>query len=68
MFEKKTKWIVLCTYNSAGNDFIVFVRKGKRTGMLFFKTKNISTLSQCSYNLNPSLFDIKESFKSILES
>ena len=39
LFEKKTKWIPLVAYNQSGNDYIVFVRKGLRSGMLYLKLK-----------------------------
>jgi hypothetical protein len=66
MFEKKTKWQVLVTYNQNGNDYIVFARKGLKSGMIYFKTKNITPTLSSSYNFNPTLFDLKKNFDEIL--
>lgn len=66
-FNKKTKWIVLTTYNEGAYDFIVFVRKDTKTGMLEFKTKRVTPAFKNSYNFNKcSVFDINESFRIIL--
>lgn len=65
IFERKTKWEILITYNNGGKDYIIFCRKGKRTGMLFFKVKS-PTPFLASYNFSTSLFNIKEQFEKIL--
>jgi len=68
LFEKKTKWNVLVTYNSSGTDFIVFARKGLKTGMIYFKTKRVTPRLECSWNFNSNIFDIKNGFVEVLES
>jgi len=68
IFQKKTKWRILATYNSDGNDYIVFVRKNIKTGMLYFKSINISPLSRTSYLfIVNNLFDIKDAFDKIVK-
>lgn len=43
MFNKnKTKWIPLGYFNWDGTDYIVFVRGNKKTGMMYFKVKNVN--------------------------
>ena len=65
--EKKSKWIPLVAYNAEGNDYITFVRKGFKTGMIYFKTKNITPSMRCTYNFRGhNLFDIKEQFTKVL--
>jgi hypothetical protein len=66
LFEKKTKWQPLVTYNTSGTDYIVFVRKGLKSGMIYFKTKRNTPLGVCSYNFNATLFDIKKQFDNVL--
>lgn len=66
ILEKKTKWQILVAYNNDGNDFIIFCRRGLKSGMLYFKAKRITPFATCSYNLKPDLFDIKKQFDVIL--
>lgn len=66
LFEKKTKWQPLVAYNARGTDYIVFVRKGLKSGMVYLKTKRITPIGVCSYNFNATLFDIKKQFDSVL--
>jgi hypothetical protein len=68
LFEKKTKWQVLVAYNQGGSDYIVFARKGLKSGMIYFKTTKVTPFFVCSYNFNPSLFDVKKGFADILSS
>ena len=68
LFEKKTKWQVLVAYNQAGSDYIVFARKGLKSGMIYFKTTKVTPPFVCSYNFNPTLFDVKKGFSDILSS
>ena len=68
LFEKKTKWQVLITYNQDGTDYVIFVRKGLKSGMLYFKTKRVTPKFVCSYNLNSTLFDIKKGFNDVLSA
>lgn len=65
VFEKKTNWLPLVAYNEAGNDYIVFARKGK-SGMLYFRIKKVTPHFACSYNFTTKLLDIKEQFDKIL--
>lgn len=65
-FRKMTKWHVLTVYNQGGNDFIVLVRRNKKTGMLHFRTKKVTPLFWCSYNFNNMMFDVREGFKRVL--
>lgn len=66
LFEKKTKWIPLATYNSVATDYIVFVRRGLKTGMLYFKTKRVTPLFVCSHNLVKNFFDVSLQFDKAL--
>jgi len=66
MFEKKTKWLPLVAYNQSGTDYIVFVRKGIKSGMIYFRTKRITPTFSISYNFQKTLLDIKEQFDKIL--
>lgn len=66
LFEKKTKWQPLVAYNANGTDYIVFACKGLKSGIIYFKTKNITPIGVCSYNFNATLFDIKKQFDSVL--
>jgi hypothetical protein len=68
LLEKKTKWQVLVAYNEGGTDYIVFARKGLKSGMIYFKTKKITPFLRCSYNFNSTLFDIRKGFEDILLS
>jgi hypothetical protein len=68
LFEKKTKWIPLVSYNTSGTDYIVFVRKGLKSGMIYFKTKRITPFATCSYNFNITLFDVDEQFDKVLST
>jgi len=68
LFERKTNWITFATYNHNGNDFIVFVRRGVKSGMLYFKTKSVSPFASCSYLFDKPhdfIVDLKEQFKKI---
>lgn len=43
LFNKNlTSWIPLGSMSFQQNDFIVFVRGNKKTGMLYFKTKKVN--------------------------
>lgn len=68
LFEKKTKWIPLVAYNAGGTDFMILVRKGIKSGMLYFKIKNCSPFASCSYNFNKDMFDIRKQFETILNN
>lgn len=68
LFEKKTKWIILIAYNQGGTDYIVFVSKGLKSGMIYFKTKSVTPKFLCSYNFNSTLFDIKKGFDDVLSA
>jgi len=66
MFEKKTKWQIIATYNQNGNDYIVFARKGLRSGMLYFKTKCVTPFHSSSHNFNHLFFDTKKSLFEVI--
>lgn len=69
LFEKKTKWQVLAAYNHLGIDYIVFARKGLKSGMIYFKTKRVTPIfGGESYNFRSSLFDIKKGFDDLLQA
>lgn len=68
IFEGKTKWITFTTYNQNGNDFIVFVRRGLKSGMLYFKTIKVSPMASCSYMFEKPhdyIVDMKQQFEKI---
>lgn len=66
MFEKKTKWQVIVTYNQNGNDYIVFAQKGLKSGMLYFKTKRITPIGSSSHNFHPSFFDVQKRLQEVI--
>jgi len=66
LFDRKTKWVPLAAYNNGGTDFIVLVRRGKKTNMLYFKTKQITPRFLSSYNFTQSLLNISEQFAKVL--
>ena len=68
LFEKKTKWQVLVAYNQGGTDYIVFARKGLKSGMIYFKTTKVTPPFVSSYNFNSTLFDIKKGFDDVLSA
>jgi hypothetical protein len=68
LFEKKTKWVALVTYNQGGTDYIVFARKGLKSGMIYFKTKRVTPPFTCSYNFNSTLIDINVGFDDVLSA
>jgi hypothetical protein len=67
MFRKNlTKWSVLITYNQSGSDYIVFFRKNKKTGMMYFKVKRVGYPFVCSYHFTKSMVDIQKQFDEML--
>ncbi len=67
MFRKNlTKWSVLTTYNQSGSDYIVFFRKNKKTGMMYFKVKRVGYPFICSYHFTKSMVDIQKQFDEML--
>jgi hypothetical protein len=62
LFRKTTCWVPLATYNTGGSDYIVFARRNLKTGMIYFKTKNISPRMITSYLFAAPLVDIKQQF------
>ena len=66
MFEKKTKWVILTAYSSQGDDCIVFVRKGLKSGMLYFKSKNTTLSGKSSYSFSHSMFDTKKILEDLI--
>jgi len=67
----KTKWIPLGNFEFGGRDYIVFVRKNKRTGMLKFRTKRVNFnwwSSKTVYNiLTDDLIDVQKQWDAITE-
>lgn len=63
-----TKWEVLATYNQSGTDYIVFFRKNKKTGMMYFKTKKVGYPFVCSYSFTKNLVDIQTQFDAMLSA
>lgn len=66
LFEKKTKWIPLTSYNDQGRDWIVFARRGLKTGMIYFKSKLVTPLTSNSYIFNGKLLEIEKQFEFVL--
>lgn len=64
--RKLTKWKVMATYNQSGSDYIVFVRKNIKTGMMYFKTKRVGSPFVCSYHFIVNLVDIQKTFDEML--
>jgi len=67
LFEKKTKWVPLAAYNCGGTDFMVLVRRGKKTNMLYFKTKRITPAYLSSYNFTTPLLNVSEQFAKAMQ-
>lgn len=60
-----TKWIPLGNYSHAGSDYIVFVRKNIKNGMMQFKTK-IANPSWFSNRFLPiAMIDVKKAWDEI---
>jgi len=62
-----TKWIPFGNYSYGDADYIVFVRKNKKTGILQFKTKTTySFFSWKSSYIPNDLINVKEQWQKIL--
>lgn len=69
IFKRRyTNWIPFGNYRWAGDvDFIVFVRKNKRNGMLQFKTRRFISWHKLKSPFVPTnLIDVKEQFDKII--
>lgn len=69
MFKKKyTKWQPFGNYTWAGkNNYIVFVRKNLKTGIMQFKTKMIHSWWRSNESfIPPGLIDTKEAWANIV--
>lgn len=68
MFKNNlTKWHVLATYNQSGTDYVVFFRKNKKNGMIYFKTKRTAFSINCSYVFSGKSFvPIEETFNKMI--
>lgn len=68
MFNKKTKWIVLGNYQYGGSDYVVFVRKNLKNGLLDFKIKNVHAwkMMSCDNILPNGLIDVKAQWDKII--
>lgn len=40
--RNRTKWIPLGMFSFSGYDYVTFIRKNLKTGMLYFKTKRVN--------------------------
>lgn len=72
LFKSKfTKWIPLGNHEYAGVDYITFVRKNIKTGMMEFKTKRVNTNNPFDTSvhsvLNKSLINVSEAWNKITE-
>lgn len=66
MFRIFTKWIPLGAYTWAGNiDYIVFVRKNTRTGMMQFKTKRVQAWWANKASFFPGIIDTQKAWDEI---
>lgn len=63
--ERKTKWVPLYAYNSSGTDRMVFVRKGLRTGILYFRSKVVAGVINTSYAFTGEEYDPKKQIDSL---
>jgi hypothetical protein len=64
-WDKKTKWIPFGNYIYAGNDYIVFVRKNLKTGMLYFKTKRVQLRFSTRELMPFKLIDVEKQWQII---
>ncbi len=60
MFKKLTKWEVFAKYNYNSNDYIVMVRKNKKSGMMYFKTIKVA------HTISSYLFKYDVIYKDVL--
>lgn len=65
IFTKKTKWIPLGNYSFSDKDYVVFVRANLKTGMMFFKVKNIHRFVFANRTLPVGLIDVAAAWKEI---
>lgn len=66
LFEKKTKWIPLHEYNHDGTDYIILMRRGVKSGMIYFKVKVVSPKFAQSFFFKGDIFNTKDQFDKIL--
>jgi len=67
--SNKTKWEPLGRYQWDGDEYIVFVRGDKKTGMLYFKTKqtNYRGISDCVRPVLPhDIIDTRKQWELII--
>lgn len=66
MFKRRfTKWEPLGCYHFGGNEYIVFARRRLKTGMVYFKVKNIQRYSYASIFIPHDLIDVKKQWEII---
>ncbi len=69
MFFKnnKTRWIPLGNYSHGSDDYVVFVRGNKKTGMMYFKVKKVHCFSFSTRLLPSNLIDVKTQWDEIVK-
>ena len=69
MFKSNyTKWIPFGTYEYSYTNYIVFVRKNTKTGMMYFKTKTVQGSFNHGLIFRNDLIDVKKSWDAITQS
>lgn len=71
IFNKKTKWIVLGNYSYGYTDYVVFVRKSLKTGLLDFKVKSVhphTTFRGAGNILAKDLINVTEQWNKIINN
>lgn len=64
----KTRWIPFGAYSHGSDDYIVFIRGNKKTGMMYFKVKRVHRFAPFSGRILPSNFiDVKAQWDEIIK-
>jgi hypothetical protein len=61
-----TKWLPLGNYNHGSSDYIVFVRKDRKTNLLEFKTTEVTTERYSNNILPHNLIDTEKAWNEII--
>lgn len=69
MFKRNlTKWTPFGNYSHGSDNYIVLARKNTKTGMIYFKVKNINRFKYSNIFVPNDLIDVKKAFKYLLDN
>lgn len=60
------KWEPLVCYSSSGDDFMVFARRNKISGMVSFRTKKINSIFHISHGKTVVKMDIQGQWEKVM--